>query len=115
MYNKKINGMKKLIIAALAISFCFTTSAQTIGLLNTNKKNHPSVNLINKRIVDQEKSIYQKEEQGIITKQQAREELKRLAAINREKKEMRKRHNGHLTMHDKKVLNQQLDQNSRKM
>ena len=107
--------MKKLIIAALAISFCFTTNAQKIGLLNTNKKNHPSVNMINRKIVDQEKRIYQKEGQGTITKQQARENLKTLALINREKKEMRKRHNGHLTAQDQKILNQQLDQNNKKI
>jgi hypothetical protein len=115
MYNKKNNGMKKIIIAALAISFCMTTNAQKIGLLNIDKKNHPDVNQVNKRIVSQEKRIYQKEQQGTITKQQAREHLKTLALINREKKEMRKRHNGHLTVQDQKILNQQLDQNNKKI
>ena len=79
------------------------------------KKNHPDVNQVNKRIVSQEKRIYQKEQQGTITKQQAREHLKTLALINREKKEMRKRHNGHLTVQDQKILNQQLDQNNKKI
>jgi len=107
--------MKKIIIAALAISFCMTTNAQKIGLLNIDKKNHPDVNQVNKRIVSQEKRIYQKEEQGTISKQQAKEDLKTLTSINKEKKEMRKKHNGHLTLQDQKVLNQRLDQNDKKI
>jgi hypothetical protein len=107
--------MKKLIISMLAISFGLATFAQGPGVQKTNIKNHPRVNQVDKRINNQEKRITKEKKEGEITKQQARQDRKNLSTINQEKKDMRKMDNGHLTKKDQKALNQQLNQNSKKI
>ncbi|MDR3653546.1 MAG: hypothetical protein P4L34_11345 [Paludibacter sp.] len=107
--------MKKLIIAALAVSLGLATYAQGPGTQNTNIKKHPRVNQVNKRIDNQEKRITEEKKEGEITKQQAHKDRKNLSTVNQEKKDMRKMDKGHLTKKDQKVLNQQLNKNSKEI
>ena len=100
-------------IALLAVSFGLATYAQDPGTQSTTIKNHPRVNQVNKRIDNQEKRITTEKKQGEITKQQAHQDRKNLTTVNQEKKDMRKMDKGHLTKKDQKVLNQQLNQNSK--
>jgi len=86
-----------------------------VGVQKTNIKNHPRVNQVDKRINNQEQRITKEKKEGEITKQQARQDRKNLSTINQEKKDMRKMDNGHLTKKDQKALNQQLNQNSKKI
>ena len=107
--------MKKLFIALLATSIGLITFAQGPGHQKTNIKNHPRVNQVNKRIDNQERRINKEVKEGDLTKKQAHQDRKNLATINQEKKDMRKMDNGHLTKQDQKALNQQLNQNSKKI
>ena len=107
--------MKKLFIVLLAAGIGLTTFAQGPGPQKTNIKNHPRVNHVNKRIDNQEKRINKEVKEGDITKQQAHQDRKNLSAVNQEKRDMRKTDKGHLTKSDQKALNQQLNQNSKKI
>ncbi len=107
--------MKSLILAAIASAICTVSFAQGPGHQPTHLKHHPRVNQVNKRIDNQEKRITEERKEGDLTKAQAKADRKNLKAINQEKRAMRKQDNGHLTKADQKVLNQQLDQNSKKI
>ena len=82
--------MKKLIIAVLAAGIGLAAYAQRPGVQRTNIKNHPRVNQVNKRIDNQEKRIIEERKEGDLTHKEAREARKDLAAINQEKRQMKK-------------------------
>ena len=107
--------MKTLIATTVALFIGATTFAQGPGKQPTNLKNHPRVNQVNKRIDNQEKRITTERKEGELTKKQAIQDRKNLSTINQEKKDMRKMDKGHLTTQDQKALNQQLNQNSKKI
>jgi len=107
--------MKTLLTTSLATFISAFTFAQGLGHQPTHMKGHPKVNQVDKRIDHQEKRITEERKEGDITKKQAQQDRKNLSTINKEKKDMRKMDNGHLTNQDQKALNQQLDQNSKKI
>jgi hypothetical protein len=107
--------MRKLIIAVLAVGIGLSAFAQRPGVQRTNIKNHPRVNQVNKRINNQEQRIIEERKEGDLTHKEAREVRKDLAAINKEKRQMRKAHNGHLTKKDQVILNKQLNETSKKI
>jgi len=107
--------MKTLFVTLITSFTCALTFAQGPGHQPTNIKNHPKVNQVDKRIDNQEKRITTERKEGDLTKAQAQQDRKNLSNINNEKKDMRKMDNGHLTNQDQKALNQQLDQNSKKI
>jgi fructose-1,6-bisphosphatase len=107
--------MKKLLMVLIVSSLVILTFAQGPGYQKTNTKNHPRVNQVNKRIDNQEKRINKEVKDGDLTNKQAIRDRKNLSEMNQEKKDMRKMDDGHLTKADQKALNQQLNQNSRKI
>jgi predicted nucleic acid-binding Zn-ribbon protein len=107
--------MKTLFATLLATSIGLASFAQGPGHQPTHIKNHPRVNQVDKRIDNQEKRITEERKEGDLTKQQAQQDRKNLSTINQEKKDMRKLDKGHLTTKDQKALNQQLNQNSKKI
>jgi len=108
-------GIKTLTLSALALTICANIFAQGPGHQPTHLKNHPRVDQVNKRIDNQEKRINQERKEGDLTKAQAQQDRKNLKTINQEKRDMRKEDGGHLTKADQKALNQQLNQNSKKI
>ena len=107
--------MKKLSLLLLTTGMGLIIFAQGPGKQDTHIKDHPRVNQVNKRVDNQEKRIDNKVKDGDMSKQQARKDRKELKEINQEKKDMRKTDGGHLTKADQKALNQQLNQNSKKI
>jgi AICAR transformylase/IMP cyclohydrolase PurH len=107
--------MKKLLTVLIVSSLGILTFAQGPGYQKTNIKNHPRVNQVNERIDNQEKRIHNEVKEGDLTKKQAVQDRKNLSEMNQEKKDMRKIDDGHLTKTDQKALNQQLNQNSRRI
>jgi len=107
--------MKKSLLSILGITICMVTFAQGPGHQPKHIQDHPKVNQVNSRIDNQEKRITQERKEGDLTKAQAKQDRKNLSTINQEKKDMRKMDNGHLTNKDQKALNQQLNQNSKKI
>ena len=105
----------KTLFTTMAAFICAFTFAQGPGHQPTHIKDHPKVNQVDKRIDNQEKRITDERKEGDLTKAQAQQERKNLSTINNEKKDMRKMDNGHLTNQDQKALNQQLNQNSKKI
>jgi hypothetical protein len=79
----------------------------------TNIPHHPRVNEVNHRIDNQEKRIHQGVKNGTMTKAQAHKDQEHLKAINKEKHAMREADHGHLTKGDKKLLNHQLNHESK--
>lgn len=107
--------MKKVFIVCLTLMTSAALFAQGPGHQPKHIKNHPKVNEVNKRIDNQEKRITEERKEGDLTKAQAQQDRKNLSVINQEKKDMRKEDKGHLTNADQKALNQQLNQNSKKI
>ena len=107
--------MKTFIIAVLISTVSFTSFAQGPGHQRRHIPHHPRVNQVNKRIDHQEHRINQERKEGEITKGQARQDRRNLSKVNREKHDMRSMDKGHLTKTDQKALNQQLNNNSRKI
>ena len=107
--------MKTVIITAMALTIGLTSLAQGPGHQRTHIPGHPRVNEVNKRIDNQEKRITEERREGDITGKQAYQDRRKLTAINREKRFMRKTDNGHLTPGEQKALNRQLNRNSRKI
>ena len=107
--------MKSLFITAIITSISLVSFSQGPGPQRTNIKNHPRVNQVNNRIDNQEKRITQERKEGDLTKTQAQNDRKNLSTINQEKRDMRKMDKGHLTKQDQNALNQQLNQNSKKI
>jgi len=107
--------MKTIISTTLALAICAISFAQGPGHQPTHLKNHPRVNQVNKRIDNQEKRITTERKEGDLTKSQAQADRSNLKTINQEKHDMRKEDKGHLTKADQKALNQQLNQNSKKI
>lgn len=105
--------MKKLCVLFAAIGIGLASYAQAPGPQKTDIKNHPRVNQVNTRVDRQEKGINKGVKDGDLNKQQARKDKKNLSTINQEKKDMRKENNGHLTKTDQKLLNKQLNKNSK--
>ena len=108
--------MKIVILSALAAIVSLGVFAQAgPGHQPTHLKHHPRVDQVNRRIDNQEKRITEERKEGDLTKAQAHEDRKDLKEINQEKRDMRKTDKGHLTKQDDKALNQQLNQNSKKI
>lgn len=108
--------MKTIFLSALAAILSLGAFAQAgPGHQPTHLKHHPRVNEVNRRIDNQEKRITEERKEGDLTKAQAQADRKDLKEINQEKHDMRKMDKGHLTKTDQKALNQQLNQNSKKI
>lgn len=107
--------MKTLFFTALAIAVSTAAFAQGPGHQPTHLQGHPRVNQVNRRIDNQERRINEERREGDLTKAQARQDRRNLRTINQEKHDMRSQDNGHLTRADQRALNQQLNQNSRKI
>ena len=103
--------MKKLTLLLVASGMGLALLAQGPGVQKTNIKNHPRVNEVNSRIDNKEKRINREEREGKISKRQAKADKRNLRAINHEKRDMRRTDGGHLTKHDQKALNHQLNEN----
>ncbi len=108
--------MKTIVLSAFAALLSIGVFAQTgPGHQPTHLKHHPRVNEVNKRIDHQEKRITDERKEGDLTKTQAKTDRTDLKDVNQEKRDMRKTDNGHISKADKKALNQQLNQNSKKI
>ena len=107
--------MKTLVLTMLACTIAAASFAQGPGHQRTNIPNHPRVNPVNRRENNQEKRITNERKDGDLTKAQAHQDRRNLKTINQEKKDMRSQDNGHLTKADQKALNQQLNDNSKKI
>lgn len=107
--------MKKLVLAG-AVLFSMVSFAQVgPGHQNTHIKNHGRVDEVNGRINNQEKRITEERKEGDLSKRQAVADRKDLKRINKEKKNMRKDDQGHLTKADDRRLNHQLNGNSKRI
>ena len=113
--KQKQKIMKVLFVTFITTFICTFSFAQGPGHQPTHIKDNPKVNQVDKRIDNQEKRITEERKEGDLTKKQAQQDRKNLTTINNEKKDMRKMDNGHLTNQDQKVLNQQLNQNSKRI
>ncbi|MBS1948047.1 MAG: hypothetical protein JST47_09800 [Bacteroidetes bacterium] len=107
--------MKAIITTVLGACLSMAALAQGPGHQPTHIKNHPRVNQVNRRIDNQERRITDERKEGDLTKSQAQQDRKDLSEVNQEKRDMRKTDHGHLTKADQKALNQQLNQNSKKI
>lgn len=107
--------MKKIILTGLAFGFATLSFAQGPGHQRTRIANHPRVDQVNRRTDNQEKRITDERKEGDLSKSQARHDRRNLSRITQEKRDMRKEDNGHLTKADDRVLNRQLNRNSRKI
>lgn len=107
--------MKTFIVTTLALSITVLSFAQGPGHQPRHIPNHPRVNEVNGRIDNQERRINTERKAGELTKGQAQADRSNLKAINQEKHEMRSTDGGHLTKADQRVLNKQLNKNSRRI
>jgi len=105
--------MKKLILSTISVVMVTLAFAQGPGHQRTHIAHHPRVNQVDRRIDRQESRIDNKRADGNMTHRQARADRTDLREINQEKRAMRRQDNGHLTKGDQRVLNHQLNQDSR--
>ena len=98
----------KLIRIALAVSLTATPAALLAQAAPTNAS-------INQRKVNQQDRIAQGVQSGQLTAGETQHLERQESAINHEERAMRAQDNGHLTSADKKLINKQQNQESRRI
>ena len=76
---------------------------------------HPRVNEVDNRVATQQARINAGVENGTVIPKQAGKDEARDARVQRQAARDEAKHNGHLTKHERKGLNHELDKNSKKI
>lgn len=102
--------MKTKIITAIAmLAFLGFTNA------TFSQENHPRKEQVNDRLKNQNKRINNEVKEGEMSKGKAAKLKSNDKKIRQEEKDMSSQNGGHITKQEQKTLNQQLNQNSKKI
>ena len=104
------------ILVAGAVMTAVALGASAGAMAETHwEKNHPRRDQVNDRLQNQNKRIRNEVKEGEITKGQAAQLHKNDRLIRQEERAMAAQNGGHITKDEQKVLNEQLNANSKKI
>jgi Skp family chaperone for outer membrane proteins len=109
-YTMKKHVILSLVATAILAGSSFSAFAQDAG---TAVAGHPRVNEVDQRLQNQQNRIDAGVKDGQINAKQEMRDEKRGTRVSQQLSKDEAKHNGHITKHEQKKLNKELDKNSK--
>jgi septal ring factor EnvC (AmiA/AmiB activator) len=106
---------KLLTVAAVTLSLTGLAAPSFADTDTAWQKAHPRREEVNNRLANQNKRIHQERKEGELTARQAKQLHREDRTIRHEERAMARTNHGHLTKAEQRSLNQQENQNSRRI